>query len=356
MSKSHDRAGRDHGFCGFLQGRLFQVRLHEPDTITLRRSEVDLENICLAVHGGAGTIASDAMDQEASAAHHEGLRAALRAGLAVLLGGGPAVDAVCAAVAVMEDDMLFNAGRGAVFTSAEQLEMDAAVMDGCDRRCGAVAGICGPQNPVFLARALMESGGPVFLTGRGAEDFARAAGLGFQPAGYFETARRRDALALELARRAAGAPDTRSDADRHGTVGAVARDAAGFLAAGTSTGGMTGKAPGRVGDTPVIGAGTLADDVCAVSCTGTGEVFIRFTAAAEIAARLRYGGQRLEQAAEEVVAELAAHGGDGGLIALARVGPPVLPFNSNGMYRGWVTAEGVMRTAIHRERFLQAVA
>ncbi len=312
-----------------------------------------MEKICLAVHGGAGTIAADAMDHEASAAHHEGLRAALQAGFAVLQAGGAAVDAVCAAVTALEDDALFNAGRGAVFTSAGRLEMDAAVMDGRNRACGAVAGVCGPQNPILAARAVMRAGGPVMLAGQGAEDFARAAGLAFQPAAYFETARRRDALALELARRAAGAPDTRSDADRHGTVGAVARDVTGHLAAGTSTGGMTGKAPGRVGDTPIIGAGTYADDVCAVSCTGTGEVFIRFTAAAEIAARLRYGGQVLEQAAEDVVAQLLAHGGDGGLIALGREGAPVLPFNSKGMYRGYVTADGMIRTAIHREVYAE---
>jgi beta-aspartyl-peptidase (threonine type) len=297
-------------------------------------------------------MSSDAMDHAATAAHHEGLRAALRAGFAVLQAGGDALDAVCAAVTVLEDDPLFNAARGAVFTSDGVQEMDAAVMDGDGRRSGAVAGICGPKNPILAARAVMAAAGPVFLIGQGAEDFARAAGLVFMPDSYFETDRRRDALALELARRAAGAPDTRSDADRHGTVGAVARDAAGHLAAGTSTGGMTGKAPGRVGDTPIIGAGTFADDAtCAVSTTGTGEIFIRFTAAAEIAARLRYAGQTLERAAGDVVAELLAHGGDGGLIALGREGPPVLPFNSNGMYRGYVTSDGVMRTAIHREAY-----
>ncbi len=314
-----------------------------------------MAEICLAIHGGAGTIASDAMDHDATAAHHAGLRKALRAGFAVLSAGGAALDAVCAAVTALEDDPLFNAARGAVFTSAGRLEMDAAVMDGRDRTCGAVAGICGPQNPILAARAVMEASGPVMLAGRGAEDFARAAGLAFQPEAYFETVRRRDALGRELARRAAGAPDTRSDADRHGTVGAVARDAAGHLAAGTSTGGMTGKMPGRIGDTPIIGAGTFADNArCAVSCTGTGEVFIRFTAASEIAARLRYGGQGLEQAAGDVVAELLTHGGDGGLIALGRAGAPVLPFNSNGMYRGWVTADGVMKTAIHREGYAEA--
>jgi beta-aspartyl-peptidase (threonine type) len=315
--------------------------------------EVGLARICLAIHGGAGTIPAQNLDPAAAEAHHAGLRAALQAGFAVLRSGGTAVDAVCVAVTALEDDPLFNAARGAVFNSAGRLEMDAAVMEGGGRRCGAVAGICGPQNPILLARAIMESGGPVMLVGHGAEEFARAAGLAFQDQNYFETQRRRDALALELARRASGAPDTRSDADRHGTVGAVARDEAGHLAAGTSTGGMTAKMPGRVGDTPIIGAGTYADDVCAVSTTGTGEVFIRFTAAAAIAARVRYAEQTLERAAGDVVAELLNHGGDGGLIALGREGGPVLPFNSKGMYRGYVGADGVMRTAIHREPYLQ---
>jgi isoaspartyl peptidase/L-asparaginase-like protein (Ntn-hydrolase superfamily) len=215
-----------------------------------------------------------------------------------------------------------------------------------------VAAICGPKNPILAARAVMERSGAVLMVGRGAEDFLRECGVEFAPEAYFATARRREALALELARRASGAPDTRTDADRHGTVGAVARDVTGHLAAGTSTGGMTAKRPGRVGDTPVIGAGNYADDrSCAVSCTGTGEVFVRFTAAAEIAARVRYGGVTLARAAGDVVAELAGVGGDGGLIALGAAGGPVLSFNSNGMYRGYVEADGVMRTAIHREGF-----
>jgi beta-aspartyl-peptidase (threonine type) len=313
-----------------------------------------LAEICLAIHGGAGTIPVSSLDPAAADAHHEGLRAALHAGFAVLKRDGSAVDAVCAAVMALEDDPLFNAARGAVFTSDGVQEMDAAFMDGNGRKSGAVAGICGPKNPILAARAVMEEAGSVFLIGQGAEDFARAAGLTFMPKNYFETERRRAALAQELARRASGAADTRSDADRHGTVGAVARDAAGHLAAGTSTGGMTGKAPGRVGDTPIIGAGTYADDAtCAVSTTGTGEIFIRFTAAAEIAARLRYTGQTLSQAAGDVVTELLSHGGDGGLIALGPEGAPVLPFNSNGMYRGYITANGVAYTAIHREDYRQ---
>lgn len=308
--------------------------------------------ITIAIHGGAGTMRASEMTPEMAEARHEGLRRALRAGWAVLAAGGSALDAVTEAVCALEDDPLFNAGHGAVLTDAGTIEMDAAIMSGADRRAGAVAGICGPRNPVRAARAVMETTPHLLMIGDGALSVARDAGLPFEPAVYFETPSRRAALERELARRASGAPDTRSDADRHGTVGAVARDASGHLAAATSTGGMTGKRSGRVGDTPIIGAGTFADDAtCAVSCTGTGEVFIRFVAATEIAARLRYKGVALEPAAGDVIAELAAHGGDGGLIALGESGEPVLPFNSSGMYRGYIGADRILRTAIHREAF-----
>jgi beta-aspartyl-peptidase (threonine type) len=308
-----------------------------------------INDVVLAIHGGAGTINAAAITGEMAAACHAGLRRALQAGWDVLTPGGTALDAVTAAVCALEDNPLFNAGCGAVFTADGTLEMDAAIMDGRNRQAGAVSGICGPRNPVRAARAVMETTPHLLMIGKGAEAVARAAGLDFAPAGYFETEQRRNALRRELERRAAGAPDTRSDADRHGTVGAVARDAGGHLAAATSTGGMTAKLAGRVGDTPVIGAGTYADDAtCAVSCTGTGELFIRFTAAAEIAARIRYLGQSIAQAAGDVIAELARLGGDGGLIALSREGEPVLPFNSSGMYRGWIGKDGVFHTAIHR--------
>lgn len=309
---------------------------------------------CLAIHGGAGTVPVSTLSAAVAEAYHGGLAVALKAGWMVLNRGGSAVDAVSAAVVELENDKLFNAARGAVFTSAGQLEMDAAIMNGADRAAGALAGICGPRNPILAARAVMEQSGTVFMSGAGAEDFLRTQNIQFEPPDYFATPRRLEALHLELTRRAAGTPDTRSDADRHGTVGAVARDAAGNLAAGTSTGGFTAKRPGRVGDTPVIGAGTFADNAtCAVSTTGTGEVFIRFTAAAEIAARIRYAGQSLEQAAGDVITELSINGGDGGLIAIGAVGAPVLPFNSSGMYRGFIGADGVLHTAIHREPFRQ---
>lgn len=306
----------------------------------------------IAIHGGAGTQPAAVMEPAAADAYHLGLRGALAAGWAVLTAGGPALDAVTAAVMVLEDDPLFNAGRGAVFNADGKLEMDAAIMDGRNREAGAVAGICGPRHPILGAKAVMEHSGAVLMIGPGAEDFLRDRNIEFMPAQYFATQRRLDALHLELLRRASNLPDLRSDADRHGTVGAVARDAAGNLAAATSTGGFTAKRPGRVGDAPIIGAGTFADNAtCAVSATGTGEVFMRFTAAADIAARIRYAGQVLAKAAPDVVAELLVRGGDGGLVAIGPSGLPVLPFNCPGMYRGFVDLDGACHTAIHREPF-----
>lgn len=304
----------------------------------------------LAIHGGAGTIPRATMTPETEAACREGLRAALRAGHRVLAAGGPALEAVTAAVMALEDDPQFNAGRGAVLTTAGTPEMDAAVMEGADRRAGAVAGICGPRNPVLAARAVMERSGHVLLVGAGAMNFCREQGLAFEPATYFLTDRRIGALHAELERRRAGAPDTRDEAARHGTVGAVARDAAGNLAAATSTGGMTAKLPGRVGDSPVFGAGTWADNAtCAISATGHGEFFIRHAAAHEIASRIRHAGQALDRAAAEVIAELAAIGGSGGLIAVGPAGAPAFPFSSEGMYRGAIGPDGAARVAIWGE-------
>jgi L-asparaginase / beta-aspartyl-peptidase len=309
----------------------------------------------LAVHGGAGTLRRGLMDEARAALYHAGLRAALAAGRDVLAAGGNALEAVTAAVVALEDDPLFNAGRGASFTSAGTIEMDAAVMDGRERRAGAVAGICGPRNPVLAARAVMEQSPHVLLVGEGALVFCRERGLAFAERDYFYTESRWRALQHILDRRRRGLADTdpeEDDALRHGTVGAVARDRHGNLAAATSTGGIAGKLPGRVGDSPIIGAGTYADnDTCAVSATGHGEVFIRFVAAHEIAARMRHGGQKLAEAAREVVDELARAGGSGGIVAVDRDGMLALPFNCAGMYRGYVTAEGVIYTAIYDEPY-----
>jgi beta-aspartyl-peptidase (threonine type) len=305
----------------------------------------------LALHGGAGTLRRDAMTAERDSQYRAGLCRALVAGNAILADGGSALDAVTAAVVVLEDDPLFNAGRGAVFTSAGGHEMDAAVMDGRDRRAGAVAGICGPRNPVLAARAVMERSPHVLLAGAGALEFCREAGLAFAAPDYFFTAARWQALQETLARECAGHAD-RDEARRHGTVGAVARDRGGDLAAATSTGGMTAKLPGRVGDSPIIGAGTYADNAaCAVSATGHGELFIRCAAAHEIAARMRHAGQTLAEAAGAVVAELARLGGSGGLVAVDRDGRLALPFNCAGMYRGYIADDGVAHTAIYDEGF-----
>jgi beta-aspartyl-peptidase (threonine type) len=272
----------------------------------------------------------------------------------VLADDGAAIDAVTAAVMAMEDEPLFNAGRGAVYTSAGKQEMDASIMDGRDRAAGAVAGICGPRNPILAARAVMEKSDHVFLIGDSALDFCRRHGLVFEDTSYFYTDQRWNALQETLAMRQSGADD-QDESRKHGTVGAVARDRMGHLAAATSTGGMTAKAPGRVGDTPVIGAGTWADDeTCAVSATGHGEIFIRYAACHEIASRLRYAGQALDEAARAVIMDvLAPVGGSGGLIAVDRQGEFSLPFNSSGMYRGVVTNDGVIRTAIYDEPLVE---
>lgn len=298
----------------------------------------------LALHGGAGTILRSQMTPEKEAAYHAGLARALAAGQAVLAAGGAALDAVTEAVVALEDEPLFNAGRGAVYTAAGVQEMDAAVMDGSDRQAGAVTGIFGPRNPIRVARLVLPRP-QVMLAGTPAIDLAHEAGLPFGDRDYFYTEARWQALQATLA----GSNDN-DPARRHGTVGAVAVDANGNLAAATSTGGMTGKAPGRIGDTPVIGAGTFADNAtCAVSCTGHGEVFIRWTAAAEIAARMRHAGQPLDLAATTVVMEdLAPNDGSGGLVAVDRHGNISMPFNCEGMYRGMVRLGEEPQTFIYR--------
>ena len=309
----------------------------------------------LAVHGGAGTLRRGEMSEEQAALYHAGLRRALTAGRDILARDGSALDAVTVAVVAFEDDPLFNAGRGAVFTAAGTQEMDAGIMEGRDRHAGAVAGICGPKNPVLAARAVMEHSPHVLLIGDGALAFCHAQGMTFADPDYFHTEPRWRALQRTLERQRRGLADDvieDDEARRHGTVGAVARDRAGDLAAATSTGGMTGKMPGRVGDTPIIGAGTYADNAsCAVSATGHGEFFIRFGAAHEIAARLRHRGQPLAEAASEVIAALGEIGGSGGLVAVDRDGNMALPFNCSGMYRGYVMGDGIIHTAIYDEPY-----
>lgn len=288
------------------------------------------------------------MSSEREAAYLRGLDRVLTLGEAVLKDGGMALDAVTEAVCALEDDPLFNAGRGAVFTRAGTHEMDAAIMDGRDLRAGAVAGVCGPRNPVRLARVVMECTEHVLMIGEGARAIGREAGIAFEDPVYFFTQERWDALQETLRLQASGKRDD-DQSRRHGTVGAVARDRHGNLAAATSTGGMTGKRAGRVGDSPVIGAGTLANNAsCAVSATGDGEVFLRLSVAHEIDARLRLLGQPLKEAATEIVQSmLAGLGGSGGLVAVSRLGAVTLPFNSDGMYRGWSIEGGARGTAVY---------
>lgn len=302
----------------------------------------------LAVHGGAGVLPPADMTPDREAAYHAALARVLQAGETVLAADGTALDAVTAAVTALEDEALFNAGRGAVFTHAGTHEMDAAVVDGQGRRAGAVAGICGPRNPVHLAREVMERTDHVMMIGEGALSIAREAGLAFEEDSYFFTQERWDTLQETLRMEAEGTLDD-DPSRRHGTVGAVARDRAGNLAAATSTGGMTAKRAGRVGDSPIIGAGTFADNAtCAISATGDGEVFIRRVAAHEIDARMRLAGQSLAEAAQHVVqVDLAAHAGSGGLIALDRDGTIVMPFNCAGMYRGHIRDGEPGQTAIY---------
>ena len=309
----------------------------------------DCGNPVLLVHGGAGAL-PESLDAASAAAAHAALASALRAGHGVLARGGSPLDAVVAAVSVLEDAPAFNAGHGAVYTYEGLHELDAAVMDGATLRAGSVAGVRNVRNPVQLARAVMEHSPHVMLAGSGAEAFARQAGLAYVDNAYFDTPRR---LREWQVWRDSG---DRNPAPYFGTVGAVARDAHGRVAAATSTGGMTGKRWGRIGDTPVIGAGTYADARAAVSCTGWGEFFLRTCAAHSICARVA-AGSTPEQAARAVVLEqIPALGGSGGALLLTADGGWSMPFNTAGMYRGCIDADGRARTAIGREDMREAAA
>jgi len=283
--------------------------------------------IALAIHGGAGTLSREVMSAARERQYKAALARALQAGHGALK-TGTALYAVCAAVVEMEDSPLFNAGRGACYNTDERHELDAAVMDGATLRAGAVAAVSRIRNPVLGARAVMEKCRHVLLVGRAADRFAASQGLKLEKPEYFHTASR---LAALRERRVG----------HHGTVGAVALDAHGNLAAATSTGGYTGKMPGRVGDSPIIGAGTYADNrACAISCTGLGEAFMRGVLAYDVAARVRYLKESLATAAQAAIANLSELKADGGLIALDRDGNIAMPFNSEGMYRASIDRRG----------------
>ena len=316
------------------------------------------DKLVLVIHGGAGTIKPENMTPELEQAYQQKLAEALTAGYAVLERGGTSLEAVTTAIQIMEDSPLFNAGKGAVFTHEGRNELDASIMDGKTGQAGAVAGVTTIKSPILAAQAVMQQSQHVMLTGTGAEAFAKEKGLEMVDPSYFFDQRRYDQL-KRLQDQEKGKKDqgTIKDHDmplenkKFGTVGAVALDKFGNLAAGTSTGGMTNKRWGRVGDAPIIGAGTYANnETCAVSATGHGEFFIRNVVAYDVAARMKYQNVSLQKAAEGVIAHLKTQGGDGGIIAVDRKGNIAMPFNTSGMYRGFIKQKGKPETFIYQEK------
>lgn len=310
--------------------------------------------ITLVIHGGAGTIRKANMTPEKEAAYHAALKQALDSGYAVLKRGGKSTDAVITAIKIMEDSPLFNAGKGAVFTNEAKNELDAAIMDGSNLMAGAVAGVTIIKNPITAAYAVMTQSEHVMMVGKGAEQFAQLNGVELvDPSYFFDSARYKALLKAKQSEKDKAAmlydPYTRDT--KFGTVGAVALDQYGNLAAGTSTGGMTNKRFGRVGDAPIIGAGTYANNqTCAISATGWGEYFIRLNVAHDVAALKGYAGLTVQQAADSVVMKkLPALGGDGGIIALDRQGNFALTFCTEGMYRGYVNEKEGAKTFIYKD-------
>jgi beta-aspartyl-peptidase (threonine type) len=324
------------------------------------KEPADAAKVVLVVHGGAGDLPRNKNDPEL-AKREAGIRKALDEGYAALEKGGSGLDAVVAAIRVMEDDPAFNAGKGAVFTHDGGHELDASIMEGKEKRAGAVAGVTIIKNPILAARAVMEHSKHVLLVGRGAEIFAIQQHLGVVHPDYFHTPERRKELQEEIEKeekankaKEKGRREGKGFRPRRyfGTVGCVALDRKGNLAAGTSTGGMTNKMTGRVGDSPIIGAGTYADDeTCAVSGTGHGEIFIRYAVAYDVSARLKYGKARtVQDAADAVIRGLPwEEGGVGGVIALDRHGKMAMSFDTQRMYRGYVTGDGKRHVLVKEE-------
>jgi L-asparaginase / beta-aspartyl-peptidase len=301
---------------------------------------------CLVLHGGAGVMEPATFTPEKQKEYIFHLNQALSLGDSVLSHGGTSTDAVVKTVSYLEDCPLFNAGKGAVFTWDGKNELDASVMEGATLKAGAVTGVKTIKNPIKAAVSVMNFSEHVFLSGKGAEDFARKQGLEMVPYRYFFTKSRYDAL-IKLKEK----ERERNQNDNHGTVGCVALDIYGNLCAGTSTGGMTGKRYGRIGDTPVIGAGTYADNkTCAVSCTGHGEFFIRLGVARDVAMQIEYLGIPLQQAAANVLKKLTLLGGTGGFIALDHAGNITMPFNTTGMFRGFIKSTGEKEIAIFADK------
>lgn len=333
-------------------------------TLLLQGKAYAMDNntpIAIAIHGGAGTILKENLSPELERQYHAKLKEALQAGHKRLRAGDSALDAVQAAIVIMEDSPLFNAGKGAVFTHDGHNEMDASIMRGNDLNAGAVAGVTKVKNPITAAAAVLEKSKHVMLSGKGADEFAKNAGLELADATYFHTERRWQQLQTILKEQPGKSvlSEDKSDSSasvfpddkKFGTVGAVALDKYGNLAAGTSTGGMTNKKYGRIGDSPVIGAGTYADNnACAISATGHGEYFIRAAVAHDICARVLYQKLTLKDAADTVIKDkLVKMGGEGGIVGLSPDGDVVFSFNSKGMYRGAINTKGELVTAIYQD-------
>jgi len=317
-----------------------------------------MSTYALVIHGGAGTILKEDMTPQLEQAYEQGLNAALQAGYAVLENGGSAINAVKAAIVVLEDNVLFNAGRGAVFTKKGVQEMDAAIMDGTTLNAGAVAGVRNVRNPIVLATEVMRHSNHVFLSGKGANDFAIKQGVKLEPDEYFFSPFRyeqwkaiRDSDNYSLDHTNHHLEELMRD-KKFGTVGAVACDAEGNIAAATSTGGMTNKKYGRIGDSPVIGAGTYANNAtCGISCTGHGEMFLRAVAAHDVSCLMEYKGFTLQEAMHEVVhKKLVAMQGEGGMIGVDAKGNIAMVFNSAGMYRAAKTSNGLFEIGIYGEQ------
>lgn len=320
----------------------------------LNAQEIKQTQYAMVIHGGAGTILKSQMTPEREQAYKAKLTEALKSGYDLLKAGKPSLDAVEAAVRIMEDSPLFNAGKGAVFTHDGTNELDAAIMDGATLRAGSIAGVKTIKNPISTARAVMEKSEHVMMAGPGAEQFAREVGLEIVDPSYFKTQSRWDALQRilkeEEKNKKGALLGIENKDNKFGTVGAVALDLQGNLAAATSTGGMTNKKYGRVGDAPLIGVGTYANSLVGISCTGWGEFFIRNVVAHEVAALMAYKGLSVKEATDELIfKKVPALGGDGGLIALDKDGHAAMPFNTEGMYRGTVTRDGKIEVFIYKD-------